>query len=351
MRTKGAIVIILAAILLSLNMGCTAPAGAPATPAPGAAKPAPAAASPAPSVKLETIKLMLPSRSAVYVHHFLGKEKGVYKGEGIDLEMIVMKAPLGLPAILAGEVDYVSFNQTFFNAGLIGAPVRNLIFEKKASIWHLVGGKGVETPAQLKGKTIGITSLGALAHYSVKLAVKYLGLDPDKDVTFVAMDLPEQIAALKAGSIGAAAPVSPFHGIAKDLGFKELIFTGDVPGIPVSTDGLSTSVKKVTENPQQVKRVMRAHLKGLAYVRDHREEALATLQKEFDLDAKQAQVAYDELVNLVYNYSGGVTEEQLQALVKVGRDLGTLIGEPKVPPSQVADQTLIKEVQKELGLK
>ena len=55
---------------------------------------------------LEKVRLTVPAKSLTFVPYYFGRAHGIFAKEGIDLEIIVMRPPLGVTALLAGELDY-----------------------------------------------------------------------------------------------------------------------------------------------------------------------------------------------------------------------------------------------------
>lgn len=340
-------VLLVMLMVLLLIGGC-----APAAPPPGVSAPTPSPRSegaPTPSAKpkLEKIKLQLPAKSSVLLSFYLGKEAGIFQQERIDLELFIIKSVLTIPVLTAGEVDFTNVFSFSMYAGMKGAPVRAIMVVTKAPTTYLYGGRGVETPQDLKGKAIAVTGIGSLGHAATKEALRYLGLDPNKDVTFVGVGAEaERYLALKGGSVAAADLNPPYNLIAKEDGFKELIFAGDVVEMPFS--GLATSLKKIKENPDQVKRMMRATLKSIAYVRDHPQESIQLLMKEFGLEEKIARVDYENRVKTT-SLDGNASEKALQKMVEVGKDMGQVTGKEKLEDG--VDFSLLREVQQELKLR
>ena len=55
---------------------------------------------------LEKVRLTVPAKSLTFIPYYFGKTQRLYEKEGIDLELIVMRPPIGVTALQAGEVDY-----------------------------------------------------------------------------------------------------------------------------------------------------------------------------------------------------------------------------------------------------
>lgn len=336
----------IALILISALTGCGAPAATPSSPVPPSAE-RPAAPQPTVVPKLEKVKIMITSPSAVLMDIFLGKEKGIFREEGVDIEPIAMKSTLAVPALLSGEIDYAALFRQPYVGGLKGLPTRLLMVTVLTPMWHLMAPASVNSVADLKGKAIRVSQIGGSDHYTTMVTVKALGLNPDKDLTYISIpDHATGLAALKSGSVAAATLQAPFHAMAAEAGFKELAFTGDyLKELP--TAGMSTTTAKIKENPGQVKRMVRARLKTMAYMRDKPEDTVDFMIQFLNVDRKSAKVSYDDLVRTL-SFTGAVTEKGMQAAVDAERASGALTGE--VDLKKGYDFGALQEAQKELKL-
>ncbi|MBI2848613.1 MAG: ABC transporter substrate-binding protein [Chloroflexi bacterium] len=345
-RNKKTIAIAALALVI-LTLVASACAQSPTAPPPTTVPGAPVAApTPKAAAKLERVKVGTPSLAGVSRAFFLGKEKGIFKEEGIDVEVIELKASLLLAAMTAGELDFAASLSNIFESALMGAPYKGLASIMRKTQWHIIGAPGVNSPEDLRGKAVAVASIGATAYFSTREALASIGLDPDKDVTFVAMAQDAQFVALRAKSVGAASLVVPYTTMAKREGMKDLVFTGDVNEKP-SANGLSATDKKLKESPDQAKRVIRGTLKSLAYWRDKSQETIEYLMRELNLDRETASDYREDIVRAA-SFNGGFSEKGLQLLVEEGRVTGRIKGEVSI--KKAIDFSLLREVQKELNL-
>lgn len=332
-------------LVAALSGGCASqPAVSPEVPKMAEpSKPTPAAPKTASS---RLVRLQVPTAGASMLQFDLGKEKGVFKSEGIDLETIMLKATLVTAALMSGEVDYSAQGTGPFEAGLQGLPIRQIMGIRTKPHWRVFSAEGINSVADLKGKSVAVGSIGAAAHYVTKESLGALGLDPDKDVTFVAVPSGgPSFAALKSKAVGAAALTPPFDAQARKEGYKELVDTGDVLELPMN--GLGTLERKIKDEPEWVKKMMRATLKSMAYLRDHPQEAMDYMIKNYDVGRDVAKESYDDLVKRL-SADGSISDKGLQLALKMAQDQGSVKGSPALEKG--IDFTLLKEVQKELGL-
>ena len=85
--------------------------------------------------------------------------------------------------------------------------------------------------------------------------------------------------ALHSGQIDATALSLPFFIIAKRQGYTLLGSAADV--IDMATVGIGTSTRKIQQEREQVKRMIRAQLDTLRWVKSQKAENVAFLQKFF----------------------------------------------------------------------
>src|SRR3989304_2709844 len=178
-----------------------------------------------------------------------GIEKGFYRKEGVDLQFRILRGDLAIGAMLSGkEVDYIYGAGTAFLAAVRGAPVRILSHDFKSVLFYLMAQPDIQSPKDLKGKKIAVSSLGGTGAASARACLKALGLDPDKDMTFIVIGAASiRMAAMETGSVQAAIMPVPWNSRMRQKGFKELIFAGK--GISQPLTGIATTKEKIEQNP------------------------------------------------------------------------------------------------------
>ncbi|MDP2726987.1 MAG: ABC transporter substrate-binding protein [Dehalococcoidia bacterium] len=311
-----------------------------------ATKGAPVASqAPATPKALEKVKLQVVIKSVPWYNFFFGKDKGFYRDEGIDLEIVTISANLSIPALLSGEIDFTGQATTPFSSGLKGAGTKLVLSTISAPIWHIFGKAGVTSAKDLKGGKMGVPSLGEASHYATAQALAKLGLDPEKDVTYVRIDQQNLMTALSNGSVEAASIPQPQAAMAQQQGLKELIFTGDV--LPLAVDGLGTTDKKIKENPEQIRRVLRATVKTLQYMKSHGDEVVQALAKDFNMDPQMAKIVWDDQ-SKIQSSTGLLSDEGLRQMVNVAVFGGEIQGD--VSLDKGVDFSFLKQVLKEMGL-
>jgi ABC-type nitrate/sulfonate/bicarbonate transport system substrate-binding protein len=136
----------------------------------------------------------------------LAQIKGFFNEEGLQAELIRLRSAVVLPALTSGEIDYHTVVSPAVNAALRGIPVRVVACFTPGFTTAIIARPDIKTIQDLKGKTIGLNSIGGGLESTVRLMLRHYGLDLDKDVKFLAMGGVEtRFAALKQGLSAATA--------------------------------------------------------------------------------------------------------------------------------------------------
>lgn len=297
--------------------------------------------------KLDRALLTHSSESISIAPLIYGIEKGLYKKEGVDLQFRILRGDLAIGSMVNGkEVDYIYGAGTAFLAAVRGAPVKILSHDFKSVLFYLVSQSSVQSAKDLKGKKIAVSSLGGTGAVSARASLKALGLDPDKDVTYIVIGAASvRMAAMEAGSVEAAIMPVPWNFRMRQKGFKELLFAGTIMQQPLT--GIATTREKVEKNPDQVKKVLRGFLRALRAMRQEKKEVVEFIGRKFNLDAATAEETY-KVVLQTLSEDGTVSEDALKDLLEQTKKEAGVTRE--VSLGDIVDYRLLKEVSKE-GIK
>ena len=213
------------------------------------------------------VRVALPGHTITSAPLLTAKINGYFAQEGLDAELISMRAPTANLAVLAGNVEFSNVPMVGLNAALRGAPLK-LIFCPFDKPQHGIYARAeIQTVKQLRGKKIAVSGTGVIDDLLLRefLAAQNL----DRDVTILAMGSADtRLAGLATGTIDAATLIAPLTFKAKEMGMKELVFFGDqnflLPGgaILVRDDVLRAE-------PQMIERFIRASLMGFRFLREN----------------------------------------------------------------------------------
>ncbi|MEO6165174.1 MAG: ABC transporter substrate-binding protein [Candidatus Binatia bacterium] len=273
--------------------------------------------------------------------------KGFFHEEGLQAELIRIRSAVALPALTSGEIDYHTVVAPAVTAALRGIPVRVVACFTPGLTTAIIARPEIKTVQDLKGKIIGLNSIGGGLESTVRLMLKHYGLDPDKDVKFLATGgIETRFAALKQGLTVATAGSTPADYLGKKFGYVVLARAYDLFSYP--NTGLVASLKKIKESPDQLKRVIRAGIKANRYILQNREGTIQVMMQWMRVDRDTATATYDGPVKS-FNDDGSVSDAGLRIALDESRKATNTTREVAV--SEVADFSMLREAQRELGIK
>jgi ABC-type nitrate/sulfonate/bicarbonate transport system substrate-binding protein len=277
----------------------------------------------------------------------LGQKRGFLQEEGLQAEFIRMTATVGLTTLITGEIDYYTQLGGGVAAAIRGAPVKIVACFVPGPTATLVARPEFKSARELKGKTIGIDVFGSNLDIIARNIFKHSGLDPDKDIKFLAGGpLEARFSSMKQGLIVATFGGPPADFLGKKMGFVVLARAHELFSFPVT--GILSSVKKIKERPDEIKRVIRAGIKANRYIRQNRDGTIQTFMEWLKIDKEMATATYDS-VGKSFNEDGSLPEDGLRLLIEEAKKAAKVNRE--IALSEVADLSILREAQKELGIK
>jgi NitT/TauT family transport system substrate-binding protein len=296
------------------------------------------------------IRMGISTTSIVFLPFYAAQEKGFYKDEGIDLELIVMSATLASTAVITGDVDYNGAVTGVIGAAVQGRPLKVLIFTVDRPLSFLMAKKEITRGLDLKGKKIAGSSPGGSATLLAKFAVKHFGLDADRDVSIMPMGGGDgsRLAVLESGVTDATVLGIPFNIYALEKGYSELAFFGDIMKFPQT--GFGTSERRIRENPDEVVKMVRATLRGLMFIWDekHRDEILDLVMRRLKITDRKLAAEIFRHLRRGLTRDASVEPEGVQALIDLARE-NARVTKP-VTVAQVVDYSFVEKARKELGV-
>ncbi|MBI2358564.1 MAG: ABC transporter substrate-binding protein [Deltaproteobacteria bacterium] len=236
------------------------------------------------SAQLKKITLGAPTMAITEVPFKIARAKGFYREEGLDLDLVLIRGALGVKAIMGGSVDYTTASGSIIAAAIRGIGVKLVLLISSKPAFDLVSDAHIRSVAELRGKTVGISSRGGSVDLLTRLVLERNGLSPDRDVTLIEIGRQEEmIVALKTGRISAALLSPPRNLLLYREKFTKLAYVGDyMPAAP--TGGIGLTDEKLRKNRGEVLAFVRGTLKGLKYYRQNRSESVKLIAKELRLD-------------------------------------------------------------------
>ena len=297
-------------------------------------------------VRAEKIVFAYPSPSTSFLPLVVAQKKGFFDAENLQPELVQIRPAIAIPGLTIGSVDYTTVLGSTIAARMRGVPlVITGVFADKPMDF-LVGAKGIVSANELKGRIVGISASGTATHFLTVKVLRAVGLDPDKDVTLRAVgDEGLRLQALGTGLVHASLLGSQGAIQGEKEGLRVIVAAADViESLPFA--GVTTTVTKLKGNPQQIKKVLRAGLKGLRYVQDNRPGTIDVIQSWYRVEREVAAAIYD-LARKSYSTNGEVSEKGVLLSMEFARSSGKF--EKETSPSEIVDFNLLREVRKELA--
>jgi ABC-type nitrate/sulfonate/bicarbonate transport system substrate-binding protein len=292
-------------------------------------------------------RVAMPAKSMTFLNFYVGEKFGAYKAEGLDLSLEVIKTDVGVAGMVAGEIDYTTAIGSAMRAAATGVPIKATMFSMDRVIIYMLAKPTIKSIEELKGgKTVATTGLVATPTYAARVMARAHGLNPDKDLIFIATgDVATSLTALQSGSVDVAMLSVPFNFKAEELGFRNLGSAVDYLRTPFA--GVGASEAKLKSNPGQVKRMIRATLKSMEYTKEpaNQEKVIGLLMDDFKLDRNTAARSLQEIVK-AFTRDGTMPEDAVKAEIQEIRAQVKLKG--AVPVSQLVDYKLLMEVLAEM---
>lgn len=284
------------------------------------------------------------SRSIASIDLFVAQERGFFREEGLDPQLVQVRATAAIAAIVSGEVHALGSIGSAIRAIPRGAPIKVLAVSLRRPVFWLVSRPELKTVADLKGKVLGTTTLGGSQHTAGVRMLRRAGLNPDKDVTVVlGGDVPTQLQALVNGSIQVGILSPPTVILARDK-YKMNILASAIDEFSSLQNGLGVLEKNVKD--PLVKRILRARAKGNRYFHQNEKGTAEILAKYLNVDLNTALETY-RISRGAFTTDGIPTDGELTDYLKEDAQILGLAA--PVPVAKVFDFSLQREVNRELG--
>jgi ABC-type nitrate/sulfonate/bicarbonate transport system substrate-binding protein len=291
----------------------------------------------------QKVRVAMPAKSMTFLNFYVGDKFGIYKAEGLEVSLEVIKTEVGVAGMVAGEIDYTGAIGSAMRAAASGVPIKATMFSMDRVLIYMYARPTIKSIEELKGgKTVATTGLLATPTYAARVMARAHGLSADKDLIFIATgDVATSLAALQSGAADVAMLSIPFNFKAEELGFRNLGSAVNYLQTPFA--GLGAADAKIKGNPGQVKRMIRATLKGIEVTKEpaNHERVTGLLMDEFKLDRKTAALSLREIVK-VFTRDGTIPEDAVKAEIKEIREQAKLKGD--IPVSQLVDYRLLEEI-------
>ena len=310
------------------------------------------AATPAPAAQTPTkVTVTTGSFSEREAAMFVAQDQGFFRRYGLDLTFVhVRSGPIGMAALAGGDSQLHEGSVTgavlgsaaegtdlVFVAGLINKLIGNIMASPK-----------IKTPADLKGKVIGVTSVSGGSWIFTTLALDYWGLDAKRDgITFrVLGDESIRSQAVLTETIAATHLGYTFAAPLKSRGFTNLADLAQLP-IPFQSTGIMTKRSFINSSPEVVEKVLRGVVDSMAFIAQPENKAtvLKSLAKGLRLPKVELAVEGYESLPMLYDRRIYPTVEGVRNVIRLLGSTNEKIRRLKA--EDLVDDRFVRKLEKE----
>lgn len=203
---------------------------------------------------------------------FVAKEQGIFQRHGLDVQLVHMRSgPVGIAALTTGDSQLHFGSATGASLGAMAAGL-DLVFIagliKKLDGYFVVVPQ-IKSPSDLKGKNIGVVSIGGAVWMFTMLAFEHWGLNPERDnINFRVLPNDSVVAqAITTGTIDGANVAYTYGTNLERQGYRVL---ADLAKLDISFQGTGVLARRsfVQRSPEIAERALRAIVETIAFIQN-----------------------------------------------------------------------------------
>jgi len=296
--------------------------------------------------KLEKLVIGYPAPVASLGIIDVMRKGGLFKKNGLDVDLVYIQgSPVLTTAMVSGQVPMAFLGGAALIASAVGgADTVYLACGINTLYWRFFTTPNIKTIADLKGKTLGVTTIGSQEDSVVRFILRDRGLIPDRDFAVVAVGgAPTRLAALSKGVIQGSTFIPPQDIAAERLGLNPLI---DMSKLGLYNPGscFASTKRYIKSHRDTVMRVMKTFVEGLRYYKENKEFVLK-------VTADFAQNRDPEVLNPTYEvvtrYQDRVPYVNMKGIEFMLKTLEARDPRAKTfDPANVVDSSFIQELEK-----
>ncbi|HMF52620.1 MAG TPA: ABC transporter substrate-binding protein [Candidatus Saccharimonadales bacterium] len=293
----------------------------------------------------EKLRVAMASISTSQVNLWVPLDTGLFKKHRLDVDLVFISgAPIVNAALLAGEVAIAQGGPApSIQTNLKGAGTYIILGNTNRFPYQLVVAPNIKEIADLKGKRFAIARIGAADHSAVLFVLPRLGLQPERELSLIAVGaVPSRFAALVNGSVAATLLIPPETTKARSLGFRVLANFMDID-VDFQQNAIYTTKSFIDRKTDTLRRFVMAYSEGIHYIHTNPKGTQQIMKKYLKGDDKAIEEAYTEVVLKAAPKIPYPTKSGLQTLMKFMAATTPEIANTK--PEDFIDTRLIKELE------
>ena len=296
--------------------------------------------------KAEVLKIAIPSTTQAVLPFTVARDKGYYRAEGLDVELILMSAPIASRALLSGDVTVATVGGAGLSPLLRGSPFKFLFTSYNRAMFWLYAKPEIHDVKGLKNKRVGVSGIGSGPDSLMREILRLNGLDPNRDVTVLSLGvMPTIFAGLQSGIVDAAMLSPPVTFKAEEAGFRELVSFPKQDFVELQGSVLVRDAS-LQADAARLEKFLRGTYKGFLYIKENRSGTIPIIARYLQINETVAAKAYDQVVRPSMTRDGTLNPEaQTKAVEHV---LSRLNLKEAPPMSKIFDFSLARKVIAEI---
>ena len=293
------------------------------------------------------LKKVTLSYSAVSMTWFPVKvavEKGFFRQEGLEPQLIQMNGNVATVALANGHIDFSLNISPVLNGAMQGLGTKLVAALNVRPLFALVVRPEITSAAELKGKVFAVASFGNTQAILTEKHLQHLGLKKGEYQLLALGATPARTAALDKNIAQGSLMPLPTNVQLENKGYRLLGNTAEIVINPIA--GLGVHEDRIKKDPDLIKRALRATLRSLQFLQSNPKDTVKILMNWTGATEKDALRSLD-LAKPGFSKNGMITDDDL------GIEWGFIQQQTKktnVPVSIAHDMSLLREAQRELGM-
>jgi len=252
--------------------------------------------------QLANVTIAYTSVSPQYAPVWIAKAAGFFRRNGVNAQLVYMRGGvLATQALVSNDVNFINAGGGgVVDAVLGGADIFMIASPINQEPQVLVAKKEIKDIRRLRGKRLAVNSLAGPAMLSLKMILGASGLDPERDVTYLATGpSASRYGALELGQVEAATLAPPFTFAARKAGYT---FFEDLPAMrqaELPNAALATSRKFFDAEPLTTEMVVKSVIEGIHFYKTEKRKTQAILKQYMKMaDGEELEETYNFYVKL-----------------------------------------------------
>ena len=281
---------------------------------------------------------------------WIAKDAGIFKKHNLDVNVIYIEGtPKALMSLFAGELQVVAgTGPAVASARVRGADAVMIMGFEVYLPYYLIATPTIKTVEDLKGKVGANHSAATSADFAMRLGLKSIGLDPERDVSLRVVGATNlRMIMMQQGQAQFTVISNTEREEAEKLGFKVLADLAS-KRMPYPHSGVITSQKILREKHDAILRFGRASVEAIHYFKNNKPQSLAILKKYAKTDLSTLDSAYAYLKNAIPDMPYPTLEGMKTILAEMGRTRPEVL---KYDAATMVDTSIVKAIDDEGFLK